>query len=673
MRTDGISGIWAPLRLAGLLIASAWIGMMVLVRIEWVPILCGGAFIVHAWTMTRGKWMSTPAEGTLWALGVMLALALAMAGVFDLLDLGDGSRHGDWDTGFLFGAALATPIVLARAWALVRGWWMDRSRESDPCGTSDDPDGARVAIPVSVAIGVSVFANEVIAVKTVATVVPVVVLAGCVSLACSVLYRRVTQCWGSAPQLIAELVACLCASCAILTSGVVLYLSMFFLAFAVLKAVDHIPSTTWSPRARPWWRLLDAFRHGAIGMLVAAGVLAGVSGSLGARYNLTVADVVLILDEAVPLSGAGFAYLVMTDEYLWADTVPRIPGWQISLGGEDPLVVVRMLRLHALDSWSDGMTTRVFEAFESGLQYGIGVEFAPDEADDVVAYVHPGSPADRAGVRRGWRLRRKALEGEGGSAERGAQVFEDTSGKRRQLDLRLEWRKVPMVSTSVLEADGRRVGYLLLWEFTEGAQEELDRRFAAFREQGIDELIIDLRYNPGGRLSTAKRLAELIAGEPAAGKVFMRVLHNSRYADSNRTLRLRDRSGSLAMKRVFVLTTSGTCSASEALINGLSPIIEVVTIGERTCGKPVGYQAKTFRGVTYGVISFRIENARGEGEYFHGLVPTCRVAESFRTEMGREGDPLVDAALGYIGTGRCPGRTGADLGESRDGKWRGSF
>jgi hypothetical protein len=99
---------------------------------------------------------------------------------------------------------------------------------------------------------------------------------------------------------------------------------------------------------------------------------------------------------------------------------------------------------------------------------------------------------------------------------------------------------------------------------------------------------------------------------------------------------------------VFVLTTAETCSASEALVNGLRGFIEVVTIGARTCGKPVGYSPVDFRGFTYAVISFYVENRDGAGRYFDGLPPTCPVQEDFSAELGSPEDPLMRAALGYI-------------------------
>ena len=79
----------------------------------------------------------------------------------------------------------------------------------------------------------------------------------------------------------------------------------------------------------------------------------------------------------------------------------------------------------------------------------------------------------------------------------------------------------------------------------------------------------------------------------------------------------------------------------------------MVTVGERTCGKPVGFVVKTFRDTAYAVVSFRVENSRGEGDYTNGLEPTCHVAEDFGAPLGSQGDPLVDGALAYLRDGIC--------------------
>jgi FAD/FMN-containing dehydrogenase len=105
---------------------------------------------------------------------------------------------------------------------------------------------------------------------------------------------------------------------------------------------------------------------------------------------------------------------------------------------------------------------------------------------------------------------------------------------------------------------------------------------------------------------------------------------------------------------LFVITAEESCSASELLINTLTPHMEVVTIGGTTCGKPVGSTVVEYGKYEYHVISFRAINARGEGDYYNGLRPTCGAEDDPRRDFGDPEEASFKAALYYIQHGRCP-------------------
>ena len=123
---------------------------------------------------------------------------------------------------------------------------------------------------------------------------------------------------------------------------------------------------------------------------------------------------------------------------------------------------------------------------------------------------------------------------------------------------------------------------------------------------------------------------------------------------------------SVNLSRVFILTGDGTCSASEALINGLRGIdVEVRLIGDATCGKPFGFYPQDNCGTTYFSIQFQGINAKGFGDYADGFVPTktpvnphevlgCSVADDFSHALGQRQEARLAAALAYIETGSCP-------------------
>ena len=101
-----------------------------------------------------------------------------------------------------------------------------------------------------------------------------------------------------------------------------------------------------------------------------------------------------------------------------------------------------------------------------------------------------------------------------------------------------------------------------------------------------------------------------------------------------------------------------TCSASEQVINGLKGAgLNVVTIGEASCGKPVGFVPVSSCARTYSVVNFESVNQRNEGRYFDGFAPTCAVAEDFSVAQGGNADPLMAAAKRAADSGLCPAGT----------------
>jgi C-terminal processing protease CtpA/Prc len=218
-----------------------------------------------------------------------------------------------------------------------------------------------------------------------------------------------------------------------------------------------------------------------------------------------------------------------------------------------------------------------------------------------------------------------------------------------------EYRRSAVSVERVIEATGRKVGYVELRRFREGADDDLVAAAERLRRQGIDELVLDLRMNPGGSVETLVHIASAIGGKRLDGKVFMRIVHNERYRERDEELRFSvPARGALSLSRVFVITSRRSCSASEGLINGLAPHMEVVTIGGTTCGKPVGSYTVEYGDTGFAVITFRAVNARGEGDYYDGLRPTCGAEDDVRRDFGDPEEASFKAALHYIRHGRCP-------------------
>jgi hypothetical protein len=215
------------------------------------------------------------------------------------------------------------------------------------------------------------------------------------------------------------------------------------------------------------------------------------------------------------------------------------------------------------------------------------------------------------------------------------------------------------VSTVLTLPGGVKAGYLVLKDFITQAEAPLSTALDSFHAAGATELILDLRYNGGGRVSTANWLASLIAGAANNGRLFTRLSYNAVHQNSNANFLLGGASGA-GFARVVVLTGARTCSASELVVNGLKPYANVVTIGGASCGKPFGFNPVPNCTSTISAVNFESFNALGEGRYYNGVTATCAVADDFSGALGNPAEKLTAAATSYLQTGVCPPAAAAE-------------
>ncbi|MBK8600923.1 MAG: peptidase S41 [Flavobacterium sp.] len=237
----------------------------------------------------------------------------------------------------------------------------------------------------------------------------------------------------------------------------------------------------------------------------------------------------------------------------------------------------------------------------------------------------------------------------------------------------------PVYLTSVINSGAHKIGYLMYNGFYPNYESQLNAAFSNLKSQGITELVLDLRYNSGGSVATATRLASLITGQ-FTNQIFAKEQWNAKLEDyynstnpstllnfftnklgNNETL------SSLNLNKVYILTTKSSASASELVINGLKPYINVVQIGDVTTGKNVGsvtlYDSPSFSKTgsstkhRYAMqpIVLKIVNKVGFGDYINGLEPTIELKEDFGNlgVLGDTDEPLLNAAINTIvGSGR---------------------
>jgi hypothetical protein len=235
-----------------------------------------------------------------------------------------------------------------------------------------------------------------------------------------------------------------------------------------------------------------------------------------------------------------------------------------------------------------------------------------------------------------------------------------------------------------------KVGYMLFTDHIAPAEQQLVTAFDAMRTARINDLVIDLRYNGGGLLAIASQVAYMVAGSAAtAGQTFENYTFNDKHPSINpvtgnaltpvpffnTTLGFSTAAGlplpTLDLRRVYVLTGAGTCSASESIINSLRGVnVDVIQIGSTTCGKPYGFYPQDHCGTTYFTVEFKGVNAVGFGDYTDGFSPNntpvvggtrgsgCSVADDFSYGLGDPNEARFAAALAHRNTLSCPVASG---------------
>ena len=388
--------------------------------------------------------------------------------------------------------------------------------------------------------------------------------------------------------------------------------------------------------------------------------------------------------------------------YLWYDEITD----QDPSTFDDPLVYFDQLRTFATtasgaekdkfhftydsDDW--------YRISRSGISTGYGAEWAVISSRPprkiVVAYTEPGSAATDNNLARGAIV----LKVDGLDVDSTAEVdalnsamwpsasgethtftIQELDGTVRELSMTSsEITTATVQNTRVISTPTGNVGYITFNYFRAPAEKALVEAVNQLIAADIDDLVLDLRYNGGGYLDIASQLAYMIAGPvTTAGKTFETMQFNDKHPtrdpvtgnnlsptpfyDSTLDFSLPPGQSlpTLDLTRVYVLTSGGTCSASEAVINGLRGIdVEVILIGSTTCGKPYGFYATDNCGTTYFTVQFRGINDRGFGDYTDGFtiaseddgmasIGGCQVADDFTQPLGDPNENRLEVALAH--------------------------
>lgn len=410
------------------------------------------------------------------------------------------------------------------------------------------------------------------------------------------------------------------------------------------------------------------FNAGALALALA---VTGCGGDNGNGPDITSADC------STTAGRNQIVYDIMQDWYYWYDEMPSVNPAIYS--SQEQLLAVLTQPEQALGKHYSYLTTEEEEAdFLNNAGYvGFGFSTAFDQDGrlflqesfpgnpDVDPPVEP-SPAYAAGMRRGDEITAingvavalmspDQLDAALGPPEAGYSATFDivhSDGSPDTVTVAKEEVTIPVVAHVTTDLGDGDTTYIFFRSFVNPAFDALDAAFAKMEEAEDTQLVLDLRYNGGGLVSVAEHLGGLIAGIDHEGKVIAEISFNDKHQDQNTPFYIDRLDNTVDVTDLVVITTKATASASEMVINGLQPHINVATVGTTSYGKPVGQSRFDFcESDILRAIAFKVVNSEGEGEYFNGIQPTCIAIDDIEHTLGDPAEASVQASLNYLANG----------------------
>jgi carboxyl-terminal processing protease len=390
-------------------------------------------------------------------------------------------------------------------------------------------------------------------------------------------------------------------------------------------------------------------------------------------------------------------YDVMDDTYFWYKQLPARNTLDSKLDPEEYFEKLVYQRT-SVDRFS--MVTSDADELENefnGISKIFGISYSLSNLDETktnfglfLNYVVKGSPAELGGLKRGDVIMKvngtQLTSANYASLLTGSETATFTLGTLNgnvfsANDTSISLTKAvvtenPVAFSTIIDksAQGRKIGYVVYTQFVPGTSSdaskydnELRQIFANFKSNGVNELVLDLRFNSGGYISSATTLASLIGKNASDTKVFYKEQWNDKYiaywqkqkGANALNYNFKTEAGNIGtnLNRVFVLTSESTASASELVINGLKPYMEVITIGSHTAGKNlfsslISDDKERWKWGVY-VMLGQTANANGESDYgtINGITPTFQIDDSevpFKA-FGDDNETLFRKALDVMG------------------------
>ncbi len=364
-------------------------------------------------------------------------------------------------------------------------------------------------------------------------------------------------------------------------------------------------------------------------------------------------------------------YYIMKEWYLWYDLMPDVN--KSNYG--DPYKLLEAMRYKQLDRWSFVEDYNDFIKEMGGTFVGHGFRIGLDQGSKArIAMIYNKSPLYSEGVRRGWIVKSingvdiaAALKANDATTYNGA-IGPATAGvtnnfvfvKPDGTEANITSAKQSFMVNTVLLADTLHLktgitGHLAFEQFIDPTRDELATAFAFFKQSNIKDLIIDMRYNGGGYLDIAQTLASYIGGNDLSGTTFAKFKYNTKHqndASINTVYPFKTTSYSIGLKRLVVITSRGTASASEAVMNGLKPHMTVVSVGDTTHGKPTGMNIwPVGKKYVMAPVTFKTVNSQDQGEFFGGIAPNRLSSDDITHDFADRREACLKEAIQYLENG----------------------
>jgi len=395
--------------------------------------------------------------------------------------------------------------------------------------------------------------------------------------------------------------------------------------------------------------------------VLVAFVMAGCGESDNPTAHLPVADACPVDEQKQ------FVLDAMRDVYYWNDLLPAVVNLESYASPE--ALLDELIAVQPLDNFSyiDLLATDS-QFFNEGQYEGFGFSSSFESADDLrFLSVFSESPAAEAGFVRGQRiimLNGRTItdiemnEGVGELFALPSLEFTVRRPDASEFVVTVEKDLVtidPVPRTRIIDLpSGISVGYILLTTFIGTAHPAFATVFADFAQAGVTDVIVDLRYNGGGRVDTAELLGDYLGGVANNGMIFSKTQFNDNNVLSNRTALFQQPAVTINLSSLVVIATDRTASASELVTNSMFPYANVTIVGSPTLGKPVGQLGIQFCDKILRPTAFETLNANDEGGYFDGLPANCPAADDLLIPVGDDLDPNLVTALHFLENGACP-------------------